>query len=137
MRRKTLALVCGAVTLVGIGAAAGAGSAASAASGAAAGPALSVSLTAGRHAISRDIYGMNFAPAGLERQLKLPVVRWGGNATTRYNYLLDTANHASDWYFENIPSTVRTRPHCPAGPPRTSSSTGTGMTARTASSPCR
>jgi hypothetical protein len=50
---------------------------------------------------------MNFAPAGLERQLKLPVIRWGGNATTRYNYLLDTANHASDWYFENIPNTVK------------------------------
>jgi hypothetical protein len=115
MRRKTLALVSGAVTLVGIGAAAGAGSAASAASGAAAGPALSVSLTAGRHAISRDIYGMNFAPAGLERQLKLPVVRWGGNATTRYNYLLDTANHASDWYFENIPNTVKNPAALPNG----------------------
>ena len=115
MRRKALALVSGAVTLVGIGTAAGAGSAASAASGAAAGPALSISLTTGRHAISRDIYGMNFAPAGLERQLKLPVVRWGGNATTRYNYLLDTANHASDWYFENIPNTVKNPAALPSG----------------------
>jgi hypothetical protein len=115
MRRKALALVSGAVTLVGIGTAAGAGSAASAASGAAAGPALSISLTTGRHAISRDIYGMNFAPAGLERQLKLPVVRWGGNATTRYNYLLDTANHASDWYFENIPNTVKNPAALPNG----------------------
>ena len=107
MRRKSLALVSSVLTLAGIGAAAGASSAASADSAAAAGPALSINLTAGRHAINRDIYGMNFAPARLESQLKLPVVRWGGNATTRYNYLLDTANHASDWYFENIPNTVK------------------------------
>jgi glycosyl hydrolase family 44 len=58
---------------------------------------------------------MNFAPARLESQLKLPVVRWGGNATTRYNYLLDTANHASDWYFENIPNTVKNPAALPGG----------------------
>ena len=115
MRRKCLALVSSVVTLAGIGAAAGASSAASADSAAAAGPALSIDLTAGRHAINRDIYGMNFAPAGLEHQLKLPVVRWGGNATTRYNYLLDTANHASDWYFENIPNTVKNPAALPGG----------------------
>ena len=115
MRRKSVALVSTAIMLAGIGAAAGASSAASAGSAAAAGPALSISLTTGRHAINRDIYGMNFAPASLERQLKLPVVRWGGNATTRYNYLLDTANHASDWYFENIPNTVKNPAALPGG----------------------
>jgi hypothetical protein len=83
VRRKSLALISSVVTLAGIGAGAGAASAASAVSAPVAGPALSVSLTAGRHAINRDIYGMNFAPAGLERELRLPVVRWGGNATTR------------------------------------------------------
>ncbi len=35
---------------------------------------------------------------------RLPVRRWGGNATTRYNWRTDTSNHASDWYFENIPN---------------------------------
>ena len=115
MRRKAVALVSTAITLAGIGAAAGASSAASADSAAAAGPALSINLTTGRHAINREIYGLNFAPAGLERQLKLPVVRWGGNATTRYNYLLDTANHASDWYFENIPNTVKNPAALPGG----------------------
>src|SRR6185437_4040915 len=81
----------------------------------ASGPRLKVSLSSGRHAISRYIYGMNFAGAKLERQLRLPVVRWGGNATTRYNYLLDTANHASDWYFENIPNTVKNPAVLPNG----------------------
>ncbi|WP_254909927.1 glycoside hydrolase family 44 protein [Micromonospora sp. NBS 11-29] len=30
--------------------------------------------------------------------------RYGGNATTRYNFRNDTTNRASDWYFENIPN---------------------------------
>lgn len=64
---------------------------------------LSVDLTAPTHAISPYIYGMNFADEALAKELRLPVRRWGGNATTRYNYLLDTTNRASDWYFENIP----------------------------------
>jgi hypothetical protein len=67
------------------------------------GPALAVDLTAATHPISPDIYGMNFADEALAAELKLPVRRWGGNATTRYNYLYDTTNRASDWYFENIP----------------------------------
>jgi hypothetical protein len=56
MRGKSVALVSTAIMLAGIGAAAGARSAASADSAAAAGPALSISLTTGRHAINRDIY---------------------------------------------------------------------------------
>ncbi|HET7014555.1 MAG TPA: glycoside hydrolase family 44 protein [Streptosporangiaceae bacterium] len=81
----------------------------------ASGPRLKVSLSSDRHAISRYIYGMNFAGAKLERELRLPVVRWGGNAATRYNYLLDTANHASDWYFENIPNRVANPKALPNG----------------------
>ena len=69
-----------------------------------AGPALTVDVLANRHPISPYIYGMNFADAGLAAELQLPVNRWGGNATTRYNWQLDTSNHASDWYFENIPN---------------------------------
>jgi len=66
--------------------------------------ALTVDVSANRHAISPYIYGMNFADESLAQELHLPVRRYGGNATTRYNYLLDTANRASDWYFENIPN---------------------------------
>ena len=54
------------------------------------------------HAISPYIYGMNFADESLAVELDLPVNRWGGNATSRYNYQTDISNHASDWYFENI-----------------------------------
>src|SRR5258708_1549646 len=66
------------------------------------GPALTVNAAAGQHAISPDIYGLNFADANLAADIDLPVNRWGGNATTRYNWQLDISNHAIDWYFENI-----------------------------------
>ncbi len=69
----------------------------------AAGPALSVNAGANRHAISPDIYGMNYLDEALAAELRLPVRRWGGNAATRYNWQNDTANRASDWYFLNMP----------------------------------
>jgi len=68
------------------------------------GPALAVNVAAGRHPISPYVYGMNFTDEPLAAELRLPVRRWGGNATTRYNWQTDTSNHASDWYFENIPN---------------------------------
>jgi hypothetical protein len=67
------------------------------------GLALNVNTTASGYAISDDIYGMNFAAENLAADIDLPVHRMGGNATTRYNWQHDTSNHASDWYFENIP----------------------------------
>jgi hypothetical protein len=69
----------------------------------ASGPALSVNATAGRRNISPDIYGISYADEALAADLRLPVRRWGGNATTRYNWQNDTANRASDWYFLNVP----------------------------------
>jgi len=67
------------------------------------GPALTVDLSANRHPISPLIYGMNFPDQSLIKDLGLTVQRWGGNAATRYNWRIDTANRASDWFFENIP----------------------------------
>ena len=74
-----------------------------AAPAAAMGPALTVDTSAVDHAISPLIYGMNsyaLAPA-LQAKLHIPVDRWGGDFTTRYNYLLDVSNSANDYYFEN------------------------------------
>jgi len=67
------------------------------------GPALSVDAAAVRHPISPYIYGMNFADETLAAELGLPVRRWGGNSTTRYNWQTDVHNTGSDWYYENIP----------------------------------
>ena len=68
-----------------------------------AGPALSVDAQAVRHPISPYIYGMNFADEALAADLNLPVRRWGGNSTSRYNWQLNVHNTGSDWYYENIP----------------------------------
>lgn len=65
---------------------------------------LTVDVNANRHAISPYIYGLNFAEDALAEELDLPVNRWGGNSTSRYNYLNDTYNTASDWYYQNIPN---------------------------------
>src|SRR5208282_4090270 len=68
-----------------------------------AGPDLAVNAAAGRHPISEEIYGMNFADASLAADLRISVCRWGGNSTTRYNWQINMHNTGSDWYFENIP----------------------------------
>src|SRR5688500_10557633 len=91
--------------LIGLGVA-GVAVAARPADAAVQGPATRVDFTADRHAISPDIYGMNFADEALADALNLPVRRWGGNATTRYNYALDETNRGSDWFFENVPGTA-------------------------------
>jgi hypothetical protein len=36
-----------------------------------------------------------------EKFIDLPVNRWGGDATTRYNYLTDAYNSASDFWYQN------------------------------------
>jgi uncharacterized protein (TIGR03437 family) len=69
-----------------------------------AGPALQVNAGAGGHPISPDIYGANdFDDDGIAAQLHIGVRRFGGDATTRYNWKLDAYNAGSDWFFENFP----------------------------------
>lgn len=67
------------------------------------GPALEVDTARDRRPIDPAIYGMNFADEDLAAELALPVRRWGGNATTRYDWRTDTSNRGADWYFENVP----------------------------------
>ena len=65
------------------------------------GPALNVDAAASQHAISPYIYGLNFAKESFASEINLPVRRWGGNATSRYNWQNGDTNTANDWYFEN------------------------------------
>ncbi|MCB8948950.1 MAG: glycoside hydrolase family 44 protein [Ardenticatenaceae bacterium] len=67
------------------------------------GPALTIDTTTVSHTISPDIYGINFADNTFANEVGLPVSRWGGNATTRYNWKIDVSNRASDWFFMNVP----------------------------------
>jgi hypothetical protein len=86
-------------SILGVAAAPASGSAAAPA---AAVPTMTVDVSAGRHMISRLVYGMNSPDAALATELGLPARRWGGNATSRYNWQNNTTNVGSDWYFENI-----------------------------------
>ena len=70
------------------------------------GPDLVVDAAAARRPISRLIYGMNRSLEfpRLASELRLPLERWGGDATTRYNWKLDVTNSANDWYFSTDPN---------------------------------
>jgi hypothetical protein len=55
--------------------------------------------------IHPEIYGLAFADPTTLTQLNIPLNRWGGNSTTRYNWMLDVHNVGSDYFFENIADT--------------------------------
>jgi hypothetical protein len=64
-------------------------------------PALTVDAAASHHPISPNIYGI--ANYGLDvtfaKEIQVPNIRWGGDGTTRYNWLVDSSNSGFDWYF--------------------------------------
>jgi hypothetical protein len=64
-------------------------------------PALTVDVTAGQHAIDPNIYGIaNYSlDAHFAEEIQVPNIRWGGDATTRYNWQVDSSNSGFDWYF--------------------------------------
>src|SRR5580658_8995292 len=65
-------------------------------------PTLAVDAGASRHPISPYIYGVNeYSDTGLGSIMHIPVRRFGGDATTSYNWQIDVSNSASDWYFIN------------------------------------
>lgn len=65
---------------------------------------VSIDQTAERKPINPDIYGINFDDNNpTDSTLPFPIERWGGNQTTRYNWKLDTANRADDWFYINYP----------------------------------
>jgi Glycoside hydrolase family 44 len=67
------------------------------------GPSLTVDVGTVMHTINPYIYGMNAYTlnSSAAKAAAISIDRWGGDATSRYNYLLDVTSSASDWYFEN------------------------------------
>ena len=64
---------------------------------------VNVDVLANRHAISPYIYGGAFpASASAITDSGTTVVRWGGNATSTYNWQLHTYNADADWFFEDF-----------------------------------
>ena len=64
---------------------------------------VSVDVLTNRHAISPYIYGVNFPPdAPYITDTNTSLVRWGGNASSTYNWQLFTYNADNDYYFEDF-----------------------------------
>jgi hypothetical protein len=64
-------------------------------------PTLTVDAAASHHPISPNIYGIaNYGlDATFAQEIQVPNIRWGGDGTTRYNWLVDSSNSGFDWYF--------------------------------------
>ena len=69
---------------------------------AATGPRLTINVAAGRHPISADIYGENFADRSKAASEGVTVDRVGGNSMSLYNYRTNVYNTGSDYFYENI-----------------------------------
>ena len=67
------------------------------------GPALSVDATAASYPINQDIYGACGTTSGpsaaFAREIKLPLCRWGGDNTSRYNWQVNASNSGVDFWF--------------------------------------
>ncbi len=64
---------------------------------------VTIDVLANRHPISPYVYGGSYPKdAPTITDSGLTVVRWGGNATSRYNWQTKTYNAANDWYFEDF-----------------------------------
>src|ERR1700728_1305740 len=64
-------------------------------------PTLTVDAAAAHHPISPNIYGIaNYGlDATFAQEIKVGNIRWGGDGTTRYNWMVDSSNSGFDWYF--------------------------------------
>ena len=63
---------------------------------------VAIDVSANRHPIDERVYGLAFADDATLADLRVPLHRWGGNATSRYNWQVNASNRAADWYFESI-----------------------------------
>jgi uncharacterized protein (TIGR03437 family) len=67
-------------------------------------PALTVDAAANRHPISPWIYGINqWSDNGIQGMMRIPLVRWGGDDATSFNWLNSVKNNTGDnpWLYEN------------------------------------
>ncbi|MGO9338703.1 MAG: glycoside hydrolase family 44 protein [Terracidiphilus sp.] len=63
---------------------------------------VNIDTLANRHTISPFVYGGNFSSAATVSDLGATLGRWGGNATSTYNWQLHTYNADADYYFEDF-----------------------------------
>jgi PKD repeat protein len=66
---------------------------------------LTVDASANRRPINPNVYGLAYATTAQLQDLNVPLNRYGGNNTSRYNWQLNADNRGQDWYFESIGDT--------------------------------
>ena len=67
-------------------------------------PTLAVDAVANRHPINPWIYGINqWSDHGIQGMMRIPLVRWGGDDATSFNWLNGVKNNTGDnpWAYEN------------------------------------
>lgn len=60
-----------------------------------------IDLSKPSHTIRDEIYGASKFSREQVSEYGVPIVRWGGNRTTKYNWEQDADSSAGDWYFMN------------------------------------
>jgi hypothetical protein len=63
---------------------------------------VTVDASANRHAINPNLYGVAYGTTTQLSDLNVPLNRYGGNNTSRYNWQINGDNRGQDWYFESI-----------------------------------
>jgi hypothetical protein len=53
------------------------------------------------HTISDGIYGVCELPRDKLIEYRIPLTRWGGNSSSRYNWKIGSDDGANDWFFKN------------------------------------
>ena len=92
------------------------------------GPALSIDAKANLHAISPDVYGIDFywtlpaagdptLPAAMTAasNIRATARRWGGDSETSYSWKFDVNNLANDWFFQVLTDSSVDASLLPAG----------------------
>lgn len=64
---------------------------------------VNIDANADNHPISPLIYGLSTSGGSQPyyKDMGVSLVRWGGNARTRFNWEINSSNAGSDWYFQN------------------------------------
>jgi len=63
---------------------------------------VTVDVNASRRPIDPRVYGIAYGTTTQLTDLNVPLNRYGGNNSSRYNWQLNADNRAQDWYFESI-----------------------------------
>lgn len=64
---------------------------------------INIDVTAGRHPINPNIYGVSFGSQAVVKDLHSPLNRYGGDESTQYNWRINADNRGNDFYFESLP----------------------------------